>query len=126
MHDLLICNGTVVTPAGVGKFDVFIDEGKITSLSSTTGNKAEASKTIDASGRIVIPGGIEPHASLKGLELYQYQRLHCMEAPQRLLILRLRYPGMICSMLSKRLKTDGRVMLSLIMLITRLSHMVLT
>ena len=53
MHDLLICNGTVVTPAGVGKFDVFIDEGKITSLSSTTGNKAEASKTIDASGRIL-------------------------------------------------------------------------
>ena len=66
MHDLLICNGTVVTPAGVGKFDVFIDEGKITSLSSTTGNKAEASKTIDASGRVVIPGGIEPHAHIGG------------------------------------------------------------
>ena len=34
MHDLLICNGTVVSASGVGKFDVLIDDGKITSLSS--------------------------------------------------------------------------------------------
>ena len=66
MHDLLICNGTVVAASGVGQLDVLIDDGKITSLSSTSDNKVEASKTIDASGRIVIPGGIEPHAHIGG------------------------------------------------------------
>ena len=66
MHDLLICNGTVVTASGVGKFDILIDDGKITALTSTSDNKAKASKNIDASGRIVIPGGIEPHAHIGG------------------------------------------------------------
>ena len=66
MHDLLICNGTVVSASGVGKFDVLIDDGKITSLSSNPNDRVEASKTIDATGRIVIPGGIEPHAHIGG------------------------------------------------------------
>ncbi|HLI51107.1 MAG TPA: amidohydrolase family protein [Thermomicrobiaceae bacterium] len=60
MFDLIIRNGTVVTPGGVLSIDIAIEEGKIVALGqqSTLG---ESREVIDAVGCIVVPGGIDPH-----------------------------------------------------------------
>src|ERR1700684_3712283 len=65
MIDLLIRGGEVVTPQGVGKWDIGIIGERIVSvgLDSST----EANRVIDASGKIIVPGGIEPHAHLASL-----------------------------------------------------------
>ena len=66
MHDLLIHGGTVVSPAGAGNFDVLINDGKITAITTRSSDLPEASRSIDATGKIVIPGGVEPHAHIGG------------------------------------------------------------
>ena len=42
--------------------DIFIDEGKIRTIGIDL--DAQADKTIDATGKYVIPGGIDPHTHL--------------------------------------------------------------
>ena len=59
--DLLIKNGTVVTPGGVLKTDVAIAGEKILGVGSQ-GAFARAEKVIDARGKIVIPGGVDTHS----------------------------------------------------------------
>jgi dihydropyrimidinase len=49
---LVICGGTVVTAADVGKSDVGVRDGQIVAL---------AASEIDASGFLVLPGGIDSH-----------------------------------------------------------------
>ena len=66
MHDLVIQGGTVVTPSGVGEFDITINEGKISSVSSLSSQCYDAKNIVNASGYIVVPGGIEPHAHIGG------------------------------------------------------------
>ena len=66
MVDLLIRGGQVVTPSGVGNWDIAVDGEKIVSVSQPGSFTSDANKTIDASGKIVIPGGIEPHAHIGG------------------------------------------------------------
>ena len=66
MVDIIIEGGQVVTPAGVGIFDVAIHGEKIVAVTEPGGLDLEAGKRIDASGNIVIPGGIEPHAHIGG------------------------------------------------------------
>ena len=61
MLDLLIIGGSVVTPAGVRRWDVGVQGEKIVSVAPPADPPPEAGKTIDASGKIVIPGGIEAH-----------------------------------------------------------------
>src|ERR1700676_2123407 len=61
MLDLLIKGGTVVTPAGAGKFDVGIVGEKIVAV-ALPGTLGENKRTIDATGKVVVPGGIETHA----------------------------------------------------------------
>jgi dihydropyrimidinase len=58
--DLLIERGTVVTPTGVAKTDVAIKDGRIMALGSKWAFP-KAERAIDAQGKIVIPGGIDPH-----------------------------------------------------------------
>jgi dihydropyrimidinase len=59
--DLLIRNASVVVPkVGVIDTDIMIGDGKIKSLTRSTGNVG-ASRTIDANGRYVLPGAIDPH-----------------------------------------------------------------
>src|SRR5437660_7058796 len=62
MLDMLIQGGRVVTPAGVGDWDVGVEAGKIVSVAFPGVLPAEASRVIDARGKIVVPGGIETHA----------------------------------------------------------------
>jgi len=59
-HDLLIRGGTVVGPQVERTLDVAIDGEKIAALYEP-GADVGAAETIDASGQLVIPGGIDPH-----------------------------------------------------------------
>jgi len=62
MLDTIIKGGQVVTPGGVGNWDVAVQGEKIVAVALPGVLPEEGVKIIDASGRIVVPGGIEPHA----------------------------------------------------------------
>ena len=64
MLDLVISNGQVVTPSGVGIWDVGILGEKIVSISEHGAMEAIANRIVDATNMIVVPGGIEPHAHI--------------------------------------------------------------
>ncbi len=66
MLDLLIRGGLVVTPWGVGNWDVAIQGERTVAVAEPGAIEAEAARVIDASGKIVVPGGIEPHAHIGG------------------------------------------------------------
>lgn len=61
MFDLLIRNGTVATASDVFLADVAVKDGVIVQIGRDLGPAAE---TIDASGRYVLPGGIDSHVHL--------------------------------------------------------------
>jgi len=56
--DLVIRGGTVVTAADVGKCDVGVKDGRIVALAE---DLPRAASEIDASGLLVLPGGIDSH-----------------------------------------------------------------
>src|ERR1700704_5171494 len=63
---ILIRNGTVVTPTGATVMDVLIDGETIAALYAP--GKAEgvnAEREIDATGKYVIPGGIDGHTHME-------------------------------------------------------------
>jgi dihydropyrimidinase len=64
MFDLIIQGGQVVTPQAVGVMDVGVQGEKIVAVGQTGTLSPQAGRTIDARGKIVIPGGIEPHAHI--------------------------------------------------------------
>jgi dihydropyrimidinase len=63
MLDLLIRGGEVVTPQGVGSWDIGI-QGERIALVAAAGSLPAAGRVIDATGKIVVPGGIDPHTHL--------------------------------------------------------------
>jgi len=62
--DLVIRGGRVVTPQGVGSWDVGVQDGRIAVLGAPGTLPTEAARVIDAMGLIVTPGGVEPHTHL--------------------------------------------------------------
>ncbi|MFN8556973.1 MAG: amidohydrolase family protein [Dehalococcoidia bacterium] len=64
MLDLIIKGGQVVTPDRVADLDIGIKDGLIVSVARPGAIEVEAGRTIDAAGKIVVPGGIEPHAHI--------------------------------------------------------------
>ncbi len=64
MLDLIIRGGTAVTPSGASEMDIGIQGEQIAVLASPGTLQAEAGRTIDATGKIVFPGGIEPHTHI--------------------------------------------------------------
>ncbi|HZE36832.1 MAG TPA: amidohydrolase family protein [Candidatus Eisenbacteria bacterium] len=64
MLDLVIRGGRVITPQGVGAWDVGVQEERIAVLGAPGTLPGEASRVIDATGLIVAPGGVEPHTHL--------------------------------------------------------------
>src|SRR5215831_6031942 len=64
MLDLLIRGGVVVTPEEVGERDVGVQDGKIVAVTWPGTLPADAGRVIDARGKIILPGGIEPHAHI--------------------------------------------------------------
>jgi dihydropyrimidinase len=63
MLDLVITGGQVVTPQGVANMDIGVQGEKIAAL-GWPGTLSGGDRTIDARGKIVVPGGIEPHAHI--------------------------------------------------------------
>jgi dihydropyrimidinase len=62
--DLVIRGGRVITPQGVGSWDVGVQDGRIAVLGAPGTLPSDATRVIDASGLIVAPGGVEPHTHL--------------------------------------------------------------
>ncbi len=66
MVELVIRGDTVVTPQGVGAHDILIAGGKIVAMTAKGALPVpEGARLIDATGKIVMPGGIDPHVHCK-------------------------------------------------------------
>ncbi len=63
MSRTLVSGGTVVTAADIYKADVLIDGEKIAHIGK--GLKADGARKIDATGKYVIPGGIDVHTHME-------------------------------------------------------------
>ncbi|MGE3468079.1 MAG: dihydropyrimidinase, partial [Pyrinomonadaceae bacterium] len=59
----LIKNGRVVTAVDDYRADIFIDGETVTTIGKSL--DIEADVVLDASGRLVIPGGIDPHTHME-------------------------------------------------------------
>ena len=60
MLDLVVKNGKVYVDGSFRECDVGIKDGKFV-LVGMSGTLPEAQRTIDATGKYVIPGGIDTH-----------------------------------------------------------------
>ncbi|MBI2781427.1 MAG: dihydropyrimidinase [Chloroflexi bacterium] len=61
----LITNGTIVTADGSYPADVLVDGERIAQVGLNLAASANADETIDATGKYVIPGGIDVHTHMK-------------------------------------------------------------
>src|SRR3954469_14118886 len=61
MLDLVVRSDRVVTPHGVGAYDVAIQGERIVAVAAPGTLTGDIARTIDATGKIVVPGGIDPH-----------------------------------------------------------------
>ncbi len=59
MPDLVVRDAQIVLPAGIVQGSLVIDDGLVTQV--TTASPPAASREIDAKGRFVLPGVIDPH-----------------------------------------------------------------
>jgi dihydropyrimidinase len=59
--DTVIRHGTVVTASDTFEADVGISEGKIQAIAR---NLPTGKKTIDARGKLVLPGGVDAHCHI--------------------------------------------------------------
>jgi dihydropyrimidinase len=60
--DLVVRGGHAVTPWGVGNWDIGVQGERIVAIAVPGNLPTDVGRVIDATGKIVIPGGIEPHA----------------------------------------------------------------
>ena len=66
MVELVIRGDNIVTPLGVGAHDILIAGGKIVAMTAKGALPVpEGARLIDATGKIVMPGGIDPHVHCK-------------------------------------------------------------
>ncbi len=63
MNTLLIRNGTIATASDTYTGDIFIENERISALGAAL--NVQADQIIDASGKLVFPGGIDPHVHLE-------------------------------------------------------------
>ena len=66
MVDMIIRGGRVVTPSGVGDWDVAIEGERVAAVSEPGTLDSGPATVVEASGKIVVPGGVEPHAHIGG------------------------------------------------------------
>ncbi len=59
MSTLLLANGTLVTDTDTFKTDILVRDGKIATVGP--GLRAAEAEVVDASGKLVLPGGVDPH-----------------------------------------------------------------
>src|ERR1700676_4133229 len=60
MLDLIVSGGTAVMPTGAAANDIGISGEKIVTIGAP-GSVGAAQRVVDATGQIVIPGGVDPH-----------------------------------------------------------------
>ena len=66
MVDLVVRGDTVVTPQGVGAYDIAIAGEQIVAVAAKGGLPVpDGVRLIDATGKIIMPGGIDPHVHCK-------------------------------------------------------------
>ena len=66
MVDLVVRGDTVVTPQGVGAYDIAIAGEQIVAVAARGSFPVpDGARLIDATGKIVMPGGIDPHVHCK-------------------------------------------------------------
>ena len=66
MLDIILRGGTVVTPHGVAVQDVVVKGELIEAITNPNAISSEkAKRCVDTAGKIVIPGGIDPHVHCK-------------------------------------------------------------
>jgi dihydropyrimidinase len=63
-YDLVITGGSVATTEGVSAMDVAIHDGQIAALGR---NLPQGRRTIDAKGKLVLPGGVDAHCHIQQL-----------------------------------------------------------
>ena len=61
----LIKGGTAVTPEGAVAADVLIEDGKIAAIGENLAAGSPDAEIIDAGGKILFPGFIDPHTHLE-------------------------------------------------------------
>src|ERR1700722_15755608 len=61
MLDVVITGGTVVLPSGAQLADIGIEGEKIVAIGAPGSLAPLGGRVVDASGQVVIPGGIDPH-----------------------------------------------------------------
>jgi len=62
MFDLIVSGGLAVMPAATEAADIGVAAGKIVAIGAPGSlSAAGAARTVDGSGQIVIPGGLDPH-----------------------------------------------------------------
>src|SRR3970282_1028833 len=82
MLDLVLRSDRVVTPAGVAACDVAIEGGKIAAIAAAgTFGSDTTRRLIDATGKIVMPGGIDPHVHLKWYTPHPHGRVTYTDPP---------------------------------------------
>ena len=66
MFDLILRGGTVVTPHGTDTYDVAVSGETIAAVTNPGAiDETQANRTVDVAGKIVVPGGIDPHVHCK-------------------------------------------------------------
>lgn len=78
--DLLIANARIVTPTGVVEGGAAISDGKFAAVGATE-TLPDAESRIDARGRLVFPGLVDPHVHLGGAFPYEQNLVtECLSA----------------------------------------------
>ena len=63
--DLVISDGTIVTPARHLEADLAVDDGRVAAVGER-GSMPDAEEVVDASGQLVMPGVVDPHVHIDG------------------------------------------------------------
>jgi dihydropyrimidinase len=80
--DLVIHGGTVVHARGSGPATVTIADGRIRAVLDADAPLPDHARAVDARGRLVLPGGVDPHCHV-GQELGDYTALDDYETASR-------------------------------------------
>jgi dihydropyrimidinase len=62
--DLIVRGGSVVSTTGVAPWDIGVRDGRIATLALPGSLPSDGARVLDVTGRIVVPGGVEPHTHL--------------------------------------------------------------
>ena len=67
--DTIVAGGRVVLPAGVREASVAVDDGRVAAVGDEA-SLPESDRRIDATGKIVLPGAVDPHVHIDEVRSY--------------------------------------------------------